>query len=261
LLARPVALVNDATALHCEQASDQAGRFAFDLLPPGDYSARVAAEKCLRRLTRTFGWTSGGVAEIHFKLQLAELRESITVSAEPHSVETQPHGLSAVIDERDILNLRLNGRLFTDLALLAPGAAQDPRGQNPSSNGDLTFGGIRGFQTSYLVDGGHNNNAFFAQARGRDRAPYQFSNEVVREFRGSLNSVSAESGRAGGAVINVVTNPGPTNFMAPGSTTCAIVLSMLGWPHWMSSSMASSSNLVHFRWPHPTQSCIFLRGI
>src|SRR5207249_10939467 len=38
-------------------------------------------------------------------------------------------------------------------------------------------------QKSYLVDGGDNNNAFFSQARGRYRAPYQFSNEVVQEFR------------------------------------------------------------------------------
>ena len=64
------------------------------------------------------------------------------------------------------------------------------------SNGDLAFGGIRGFQTSYLVDGNDDNNAFFAQARGRYRAPYQFSNEVVQEFRVSRNTSGAENGRA-----------------------------------------------------------------
>lgn len=100
--------------------------------------------------------------------------------------------------------------------LLTPGATQDPRGQNSSQNGDLSFGGTRGFQTSYLVDGGDNNNAFFAQARGRYRAPYQFSNEVVREFRVSPNSVSAESGRAGGAVVNIVTKSGSNKFHGTG---------------------------------------------
>jgi outer membrane receptor protein involved in Fe transport len=121
-----------------------------------------------------------------------------------------------VIDERAILNLPLNGRRFTDLVLLTPGATQDPRGQNSSQNGDLSFGGVRGFQTNYLVDGGDNNNAFFAQARGRYRAPYQFSNEVVQEFRVSRNSVSAESGRAGGAVVNVVTKSGTNKFHGTG---------------------------------------------
>jgi hypothetical protein len=66
------------------------------------------------------------------------------------------------------------------------------------------------------VDGGDNNNAFFAQARGRYRAPYQFSNEVIREFRVSPNSVSAESGRTGGAVVNVVTKSGSNKFHGTG---------------------------------------------
>lgn len=203
-----VALVNNATAFHYQQISDPEGRFAFALLPPGDYSARVTANKMSPQLSPFLRVTLGGVTEIDFKLQIAGARENVTVSAEPRAVETEPHGLSAVIDERAILNLPLNGRRFTDLSLLTSQAATDPRGQNSTSNGDLSFGGIRGFQTSYLVDGGDNNSAFFGQARGRYRAPYQFSNEVVQEFRVSPNSTSAESGRTGGAVVNVVTKSG-----------------------------------------------------
>ena len=113
-----------------------------------------------------------------------------------------------MIDERAITELPLNGRRFTDLALLAPGVTQDPRGLTSASNGDLAFGGIRGYQSSYLVDGADDNNAFFSQARGRYRAPYQFSNEVVQEFRVSSNTYGAELGRAGGAVVNVSTKSG-----------------------------------------------------
>src|SRR6202007_768007 len=105
-------------------------------------------------------------------------------------------------------DLPLNGRRFSDLMLLAPGVTQDPRSLTSSSNGDLSFGGIRGFQNSCLVDGGDFNNTFFAQRRGRYRAPYQFSTEVVQEFRVSTNSYGAELGRSGGAVVNVVTKSG-----------------------------------------------------
>ena len=147
----------------------------------------------------------GGTAELEFKLAVAGVKESVTVSGEPPFVETQPSGVSSLIDERAVSELPLNGRRFTDLALLTPGVTQDPRGLTSGSNGDLAFGGIRGFQSSYLVDGGDNNNAFFGQARGRYRAPYQFSNEVVQEFRVSSNAYGAELGRAGGAVVNVVT--------------------------------------------------------
>ena len=211
-----VALVNDANGVHYERASDSRGQFAFELLPPGDYSARVAGEGMSPQLSPGIHVAVGGASEITFKLALAGARESVTVSAEPHSVETQPRGLSTVLDERAIQNLPLNGRRFTDLSLLTPGATQDPRGQNSNSNGDLSFGGVRGFHTSYLVDGGDNNNAFFSQARGRYRSPYQFSNEVIQEFRVSPNSASAESGRTAGAVVNVVTKSGSNKFHGTG---------------------------------------------
>ena len=106
----------------------------------------------------------------------------------------------------------LNGRRFSDLALFSPGVTQDPRSLTSATNGDLSFGGLRGFHNSFLVDGGDYNNAFFAQARGRYRAPYQFSTEVVQEFRVSSNSYGAELGRSGGAVVNVITKSGSNHM-------------------------------------------------
>ena|SRR5207253_8049487 len=78
-----VALVNDATGLHYEQASDQAGRFAFELLAPGEYSARVAADKMSPQISPNIRVEIGGMAEINFSLLIAGARESVTVSAEP----------------------------------------------------------------------------------------------------------------------------------------------------------------------------------
>ena len=207
-----VVLVNDSTGMRYEQASDSAGKFAFELIPPGDYSARVTAEGMSPQVSPGLTVSVGGASQLEFKLSVASTQENVTVSAEPKQVETEPRGITAVVDQRAILGLPLNGRRFTDLALLTPGVTQDPRGQNSTSNGDLSFGGIRGFQTSYLVDGGDNNNAFFAQARGRYRAPYQFSNEVIQEFRVSSNAGSAETGRAGGAVVNIVTKSGTNKY-------------------------------------------------
>jgi Carboxypeptidase regulatory-like domain len=211
-----VAVVNSATGFRYQQPTNGQGQFAFELLPPGDYAARVTSEGMSPQLSKTLHVEIGGVTDIAFQMTLAGTRESVTVSAEPKAVESESRGLSSVIDERAILNLPLNGRRFTDLALLTPGVTQDPRGPNSTSNGDLAFGGIRGFQTSYLVDGADNNNAFFAQATGRYRAPYQFSNEVIQEFRVSPNSVSAESGRTGGAVVNLVTKSGSNKFHGTG---------------------------------------------
>jgi len=205
-------LVNTATGLRYSAITDSEGRFAFELLPPGHYSARAEAAGMSPQTTPELNVELGASLELTFTLAVAGAQETITVSDAPPLVETQPSALSSYIDEKTINDLPLNGRRFTDLALLAPGVTQDPRGMTSSSNGDLAFGGIRGYQSSYLVDGADNNNAFFAQARGRYRAPYQFSNEVVQEFRVSSNTYGAELGRAGGAVVNVVTKSGSNDY-------------------------------------------------
>src|SRR5262249_37932305 len=101
------------------------------------------------------------------------------------------------------------GRNFIDFVLLTPGVNRDAR------LGDLSFAGQRGTLNSLTVDGTDNNNTFFGQTLGRTgsgRAPYQFSQDAVQEFQVNTNGYTAEFGRAGGAVINVVTKSGSNAF-------------------------------------------------
>src|ERR1700727_2798414 len=211
-----VAVVNIDTGMRQFAASDDQGRYSFELLSPGDYSARAVAPGMSPQITPQIHVDIGGLTELNFRLTVAGTQENITVSGAPSAVETQPSAVSTVLDERALADLPLNGRRFSDLALLSPGVTQDPRSLTSSSNGDLSFGGLRGFQNSFLVDGGDFNNAFFAQARGRYREPYAFSTEVVQEFRVSSNSYGAEQGRAGGAVVNVVTKSGSNHWHGTG---------------------------------------------
>ncbi len=211
-----IVAVNSATGARYATISDAEGRYSLDLLPPGDYIARVVADKMSPQVTPPLHVDLGAAAQIDFHLTVAGAQENVTVSSAPQLVPTQAVPISTLVDERGIADLPLNGRRFSDLMLLSPGVTQDPRSLTSATNGDLSFGGIRGFQNSFLVDGGDFNNAFFAQARGLYRAPYQFSNEVVQEFRVSSNSYGAENGRAGGAVINVVTKSGSNHWHGTG---------------------------------------------
>ena len=208
-------VVNADTGRRYTTSSNEEGRFTLDLLPPGDYTARAIAQGMSAQVTPQLHVDVGGSAELSFRLTVAGAKESITVSGAPALVETKPSAVSSLLDERAVNDFPLNGRRFSDLALFSPGVSQDPRSLTSATNGDLSFGGIRGFQNSFLVDGGDFNNAFFSQARGRYRAPYQFSTEVVQEFRVSANSYGAELGRAGGAVINVVTKSGSNTLTRP----------------------------------------------
>lgn len=211
-----IVVVNTATNRRYSANSDAEGRFVLDLLPAGDYSARIEASGMSPQVTPQLHVDVGGAAQLDFRLSVAGAQESLTVSGAAALVDTKPSAVSTLLDPRAIQDFPLNGRRFSDLALFSPGVTQDPRSLNSSTNGDLSFGGVRGFQNSFLVDGGDYNNAFFAQARGRYRAPYQLSTEVVQEFRVSSNSYGAEQGRSGGAVINVVTKSGSNHLHGTG---------------------------------------------
>src|SRR5208282_5464278 len=116
------------------------------------YSARVEAEGMLPEISPLLRVELGAATELTFKLKVAGPRESITVSEAPR-VETNPSSISALVDAKEIAGLPLNGRRFTDLLLLEPGVTQDPRDLTAGSNGDLSYGGIRGYNNSFLVDG------------------------------------------------------------------------------------------------------------
>ncbi len=210
-----IVIVNPATGTRYTATSDAEGVFALDL-PPGDYSARVVAQGMSPQVTPQLHVDVGATVVFNYHLTVAGAHESVTVSGAPALVETQPSAVSTLLDERAVNDFPLNGRRFSDLALFSPGVTQDPRSLTSSTNGDLSFGGIRGFQNTFLVDGGDYNNAFFAQPRGRDRTPYQLSTEVVQEFRVSTNSYGAEQGRSGGAVVNVVTKSGSNHMHGTG---------------------------------------------
>jgi hypothetical protein len=207
-----IVVVNSASGARYTATSDAEGAFAIELLPPGDYAARVEAPGMSPQLTPRLHVDVGGTAALEFRLSVAGAQESLTVSAAPALVDTTPSAVSTLLDERSLSDFPLNGRRFSDLTLFSSAATQDPRSLTSATNGDLSFGGIRGFQNSFLVDGGDFNNAFFAQARGRYRAPYELSTDVVQEFRVSSNSYGAEQGRSGGAVVNVVTKSGSNHY-------------------------------------------------
>ncbi len=215
----PAALVivtNPETGFQRAVFTDSQGNFTFDMLTPGQYDVRAVAVSMQPANEPGVQLHVGASTQLRFQLAPATRIETVDVIAPPVEVQTQTGEVSNAIVERAILELPLNGRRFTDLALLTPGVTQDPRGLTSGSNGDLSFGGVRGYQNNFLVDGTDNNNSFYAQARGRYRAPYQFSNEVIKEFRVSSNSYSAEQGRAGGAVFNVVTKSGSNDWHGTG---------------------------------------------
>jgi outer membrane receptor protein involved in Fe transport len=203
-----VTATNQQTGFEKTATGNDEGTFSIILLPPGVYTVRVTASGFSQSVTEDVRVTVGSRVPLDVTLPVGGATVTVTISAPVPLVETTQTAVSSTINQTSIDNLPMNGRNFQDFATLSPAVVRDPRG------GDLSVGGQRGTFNSVQVDGVDNNNTFFGQAFGRGgvRPPYQFSEESVQEFQVNQNGFSAEFGRAGGAVINVVTKSGTNDF-------------------------------------------------
>jgi len=204
-----VTVRNEATGVVRATSTDGSGLFRAPLLPVGSYEVTVALSgfATTKRPRQTL--TIGQALVLDLSLPLATAQEEVTVTAEAPVIETNRTQQASTVGERAVSNLPVNGRNFIDFTLTTPGVTRDVR------TGDISFAGQRGTLNSLVIDGADNNNTFFGQTLGRTgsgRAPYQFSQDAVQEFQVNRNAYSAEYGRAGGAVINVVTKSGTNDF-------------------------------------------------
>lgn len=204
-----VTATNQQTGLERATTTDDEGGFRIILLPPGTYTVRASASGFSQSEIKDLTVNVGGKTPLDINLSVGAASGTVTVSSEAPTIETSLTSVSTTINSRAIENLPVNGRNYLDFATLTPGVIRD---QN--REGDLSVGGQKGTLNNLQVDGADNNNTFFGQSFGRTgvRPPYQFSEESVQEFQVNQNGFSAEFGRAGGAVINVVTKSGTNAF-------------------------------------------------
>jgi len=205
-----VSIRNVDTGASRTAISGASGGFTFPQLIPGTYAASAELAGFSPAKVTSVIVSVGGDTTVKLVLEPSGVLASVTVSSEAPLIETTKTEVSSVVNERMIQALPTNGRNFLDVVLSTPGVVKDN-----FRVGDLVFAGQRGTLNSVVVDGADNNNTFFGQALGRTgsgRAPYQFSLDSVKEFQVNTNAYSAEYGRAGGAVINVVTKSGTNEF-------------------------------------------------
>jgi len=206
-----VTVKNLGTGYTRETQSGDDGYFNIPLLPVGTYELRVEKAGFATLVQSDIPVTVGGAAVLNVELKLGAASEVVEVKGAAPLIETTRTQFSSVVDDKAVSTLPLHGRNYLDFVLLTPGVVRDNSGNR---TGDINFGGLKGTYNSLEIDGVDNNNNFFGQSLGRtgSRAPFQFSQEAVAEFQVKTNSYAAEFGRAGGAVINVVTKTGANDL-------------------------------------------------
>jgi hypothetical protein len=206
-VAAHVTVENLATGFQKEGQSEDNGLFRIPLLPVGQYRVRVEAPHFSTFTQAPVTVNLGQSVRLDINLTVAAVQASITVSSDAPQVDTVTNVLGAVVTGREIVDLPLNGRNFTQLGLLQSGAAPLTSGLT-QAGGPLRQGetyavnGSRPEQNLYTVDGGQIVNRMdggFAL-----RVPV----DAVAEFRILTQTATPEFGGTGGAVTAVVTRSG-----------------------------------------------------
>ncbi|MEX2264247.1 MAG: carboxypeptidase regulatory-like domain-containing protein [Bryobacteraceae bacterium] len=195
-----VTVTNVATGIRNEVLTNDQGYYTVLFLNPGSYRIRVQKQgfKALDR--QEFPLNVAQIARIDLMLELGEVAESVTVAAEAPLLATESGAVGQVIGNKKILDLPLNGRDFTQLATLVPGAIS--RGTNASLDApSMSVNGARSGRTVFMIDGGSVSSQYF------DVASITPSIDAIQEFSVQSNSFSAENGQ-GMAVIAVALKSG-----------------------------------------------------
>jgi hypothetical protein len=190
------------TGLTRSTVSESDGTYRLPSLPVGTYTVTVELNGYATVTVENVTINVASQREVNVDMSQATVSETINVVAEAPLVQTTP-AVGAVIDQKQLENLPLNGRQFANLAILAPGTNLTYN-SDPTKPGQLTValnGGI-GRNVNFLVDGGDNTDDTIGGAL------QNFNLESVQEFNIQTQQYKAEYGRSTGGVLTVVTKTG-----------------------------------------------------
>jgi hypothetical protein len=203
-----VVVKNVDTGLTRSALTDGNGYFTIPGLPPGTYETRASLQgfaTVVERVTLAVAQEAG----LSLMMRVTGAEESITVVGASALVDTRSAAMSAVVTEKTISELPLNGRNYIDLALLQPGVNSFTEKDSTASSNrgtKLNINGMSFRSNSYLLDGA--NMRGYAGTATVSAAETTLGVETIQEFRVVTNAYSADYGRAMGGVISLVTKSG-----------------------------------------------------
>jgi hypothetical protein len=188
--------------------TDESGFYTIPSLRPGEYTVSAESPGFSKAVRTGVTLQVAQVAQIDVTLQPGAVSETVEVVSATPLLDTQTSSRGLVIDQRQIVELPLNGRDYIQLALLAPGVQSGtPRLASVNFKGVLNVNGNRTFNNVFLLDG-VDNISYSNSFRGENVQLVQPSIEALQEFKIQTNAYSAEYGRSSGAVVNATIKSG-----------------------------------------------------
>ncbi len=207
-----VSVTETSTGMKRSTVSNAEGTYLFPNLPVGPYTVTVQASGFKAYTQSGLVLVVGENVAINVRLQVGAVSQQVTVRANTTMVQTQETSMSEVVDQARIVDLPLNGRVPTQLMLLAGASLNSPVGgdfassKNYPNSVDISATGGQGNDNVFLLDGDVYNDSMT-----NTNLPYPFP-DALQEFSVQTTGLSAQYGLHPGAVMNVVTKSGTNQF-------------------------------------------------
>ncbi|MGB6931487.1 MAG: TonB-dependent receptor [Acidobacteriaceae bacterium] len=203
-----VTVTNQANGLKFSAIANAAGQFNIFAVPRGTYLAKIDAQGFASQ-AQTFDLAVTQVQTLLFKLQPGAVNVTVKVTDAAPLIDASNATLGETIQGKQITQLPLNGRNFTNLALLAPGVTRGAYGTeesgvngnsetfryNESGGAALSVNGLRPQANNYILDGVDNNDGLI------NTILFFPPIDATQEFKIDTSVAPAQFGRAGGAIV------------------------------------------------------------
>lgn len=207
-----VTVTNERTGIVRTAATNEEGSFQIPALLPGAYRVELEASGFKKYQQAGVDLRVNESARVDVTMQVGELTQTIEVQGGAPLLTTTSGTVGHVIENKTVVELPLNGRDFTQLTLLIPGATN---GNNPGGffvigGNNVSVTGNRSDSNNYSLDGVDNNENFFKFHAIKP------SIDAIEEFKIQTNITSAQFGAAAGANVNLATKSGSNQIHGAG---------------------------------------------
>jgi hypothetical protein len=207
-----VTAVQEGTAVSATSVTNTRGEYIFPGLRVGRYTVTAELPGFRRAIQRDVVVNVQTRAQVDLRLDVGAVTEEVIVKGTTELLQTQTADIGNVVDARQVRDLPLLGRRYSELAFLSPGVVNAPAGI--TSRGEDTFFNANGNYATwnnYTLDGA-DNNSFSTNLQERSPQVVAPPVDALQEFKVQTRTYSAEFGKAAGAVINASVKQGSNQF-------------------------------------------------
>jgi hypothetical protein len=190
--------------------SNDSGDYQFSFLPSGAYDVHIAGAGFKDLAVNDVVIAVAQVIRRNFSLEVGSASESVMVSGDDNLVDANDPTLNTVIDNKTVVEMPLNGRLFYNLAALTPGVMPSPSSSTNSTRGGFNITGSCDVCNKYSLNGFFNNDMAIGTPSVRP------SVDAIQEFNILTGVYGAQYGYNSGGQILTITRSGTNTFHGSG---------------------------------------------